>query len=142
MIMVLLCQGLVFENDSENDPAVLLFGVVTVLILCLAISGSAVLLVKRKVQGDGRVFVSKYAFDMMTKDTKDEIYHVYSLELSQTHGLLEIQQQNLMEKLPTDQFQELQEINSKVYKLGTGDYEKFAATTRATSLSRAISASL
>jgi hypothetical protein len=145
MVMVLLCQGLVFEPDEDNDPAVAFFGAVIVLILCLSVLGSAFLLAKRKITANKRVQITKSALDLMSSDTMSALYQLYSSELSNHFGLLEMDKEKMKDTFPQEELKEVYDINSKAYKLGTEEYEQFAASSRALSLnatSRSLNVSM
>jgi hypothetical protein len=134
MVMVLLCQGIIFENSLENDNSALFFGYVTVMILSLPFVWSFFMLYKRKCFGDDRIFLSKVALFMLAKDTRDAVFQAYSSDLGDSRGLLEFQRHELQEKLSRQHFDELDQINGQVYQLGTVEFEEFARISRASAL--------
>jgi hypothetical protein len=121
MIIVLLCQGLIFESKNPNDPAILFFGVIIVMILCGAIVGSVYLVVTRIVKNNKSMLIPKVAIELLAPETRTELLQVYSSEWSMREGHLEINSDKFVERVNPVQLQEVQSINSQVYKLGKAE---------------------
>jgi hypothetical protein len=68
--------------------------------------------------------------DMLSAETRDEVLVACSASFEGNYGMLEISKRKMKESLPREQFQEVCQINSKVYQLGTVEFEKFAAQTQ------------
>jgi hypothetical protein len=115
MVMVLLCQGLIFETDEETGPAFLLFGVVMVIVLCSAVIGSVFMVLKRALTASGSVFISKSAMLMFNEGTQAELHQLYSSELFKSLGLLEIERKKSGEWLTEEQLRHLSDFDHKIY---------------------------
>jgi ABC-type transport system involved in multi-copper enzyme maturation permease subunit len=130
MVIVLLCQGLIFESNNPNDPAILFFGVIIVLILSGAVVGSLYFIFRRIVRNEKNILISKVGLSMLTQGAIAEVLQMYSSEWSMREGHLEIESKSFMERMHPVQLEELQTINSQVYKLGNLEYEAMAANAR------------
>jgi hypothetical protein len=112
MVMVLLCQGMIFETNTESDPAVLAFGVLLMLILVISMLWSIGMMIARKrcLAKDQPITISKPAFDIMMKDTQQEICQLHSAEYSDKMGSLEIPK----DKLPPETQDEVCQITTQL----------------------------
>eukprot|EP00475_Leptophrys_vorax_P001838 TRINITY_DN11027_c0_g2_i1.p1 TRINITY_DN11027_c0_g2~~TRINITY_DN11027_c0_g2_i1.p1 ORF type:complete len:133 (-),score=22.51 TRINITY_DN11027_c0_g2_i1:21-419(-) len=118
MIIVLLCQGLIFQSGNPEDPALLFFGALTVVILAGAALGSVFLVLRRALkQGGGELLVSKTAFDLLSDEAKSEICQLYSSTISMKDGQLEFDVHELRSHLNPLEFQEITNSDAQAQTL-------------------------
>jgi hypothetical protein len=134
-VVILLCQGLIFENDAEiQENAILFFGVTAAMIMIAAVVMSLINTVKRMFYNRGHdLVISKSAMSALTSEDKQQILQIFSEEEAKQNGSIQIRRQKL-ESLTPGQNLEITGIVSKQYQLGDEAFEQHAAQLRVKSL--------
>jgi hypothetical protein len=108
MIMVLLCQGLIFETQSDTDIAVLFFGIMTIFMLVSSSVWSVVMVIRRIVSPDkAKLMISRLAFYMLEKDTQEEVFQIYSADVSERTGMLELPKDSPIQRVSNEEMKQV-----------------------------------
>jgi hypothetical protein len=111
MLMLLLCQGLIFETNPDGGPTVLAFGVLMVFMLITSALVSVTKIVKRLVSPKSQqLSVTKLAFDLLEKETQKEVLQTYSSDMNDKVGLLEIPKDKIEQHMTPEKQEDLSQI--------------------------------
>jgi hypothetical protein len=130
MVIVLLCQGLVFQTNNPEDFAVIFFGVTTILILCGAAFGSVLITIRRMTNSQRPLSLKKQALELLAGDTKAELFSIFSSELVDKNGFLEMRNDDLVRRLNPVYLKELQILNENANQVGNAEFQQLAAQAR------------
>eukprot|EP00475_Leptophrys_vorax_P029734 TRINITY_DN4390_c0_g2_i3.p1 TRINITY_DN4390_c0_g2~~TRINITY_DN4390_c0_g2_i3.p1 ORF type:complete len:336 (+),score=53.15 TRINITY_DN4390_c0_g2_i3:448-1455(+) len=105
MIIVLLCQGLIFENVSPDGPAFRFLEVFILILLVGACVGSVLFIAKGR--RNPHFEINQVALRLLSQDTRNEVFQVNSQEsLSRDTYLLQPADQRLRKALPVELYHE------------------------------------
>jgi hypothetical protein len=117
-VLVLLCQGLLFENlGSNEDNVIFVFGILIVVVVsfCLAITISSV--IKKLINPSLKnLSIPKRSVQNLPQDIALELFVLNSLVKMDHKRELEVNLVELKEVLSKDQFEELTLSMVQVYK--------------------------
>jgi hypothetical protein len=131
-VIVLLCQGMIFENDEEvQQTAVFFFGVTSAVILVAAITASVLNTMKSVLKSSTTrsVVLSKAQVNALDDAMKHDLLRLFSEEEVEQNGNIHIQRENLNRISPV-QVAEILTITEKQFEHGQGEFDKIAAEIR------------
>jgi hypothetical protein len=134
-LLVLLCQGLLFENENGNSGIMYAFGVLIVIILCgclvLTLSSSITSLIFP--HKDKKVLISRRKSQKLPRPTLLELYFVNTLFQIDDKRELEIDLELWRSVLSRSEAENLLKVLKQIYsgrtEVGPQDDEKHEATT-------------
>lgn len=138
MVVVLLCQGLIFENENPNSSYVFGFGVLVVVFLTGTLLMTSVHLIKRMLKDHKPIVIPKQALQVLPPDFIAEIFNINSFSEVNSFGSLEIKRRILLSRLTQPEQEELFALISHQYSMGNKEYEKFAQSIRGNSIRASI----
>jgi hypothetical protein len=107
--MVLLCQGLVFENDANNsEVSVLLFGITTAIMMLASITMTSLSVLRKVFERDQDILITEQSIKSFSDEAVSELFQFYSQIQSEQDGALCI---------PTDGISRLTEEQQKEIQL-------------------------
>lgn len=134
MVVVLLCQGLIFENENPNSSYVFGFGVLVVVFLTGTLLMTSLHLIRRMLKNHKPIVIPKQALQVLSPDFIAEIFNIHSFSEVNSFGSLEINRRVLLKRLTQPEQEELFALISHQYSMGNKEYEKFAQSVRGNSI--------
>jgi hypothetical protein len=124
-IVVLLCQGFVFEHeDSIQETTYLFFGVTASFMILAVLAYSIVDLIWKKLKRRRSVCLSKPAFAALSESLQQDILQIYSEEQLDKQGVFVLDKKT-MNLIGPGQRQEVLGIISKEFVLDSRAFELF-----------------
>eukprot|EP00475_Leptophrys_vorax_P025651 TRINITY_DN3592_c0_g2_i1.p1 TRINITY_DN3592_c0_g2~~TRINITY_DN3592_c0_g2_i1.p1 ORF type:complete len:603 (-),score=103.62 TRINITY_DN3592_c0_g2_i1:99-1715(-) len=109
-VLVLLCQGLIFQSqDSTSAFAVYFFGVVIIIVLVGATTVSVCMVIKRSISQSGTLLIPNAALPFLSQEVVKDVVNCHSEESLARQGLLEVCQ-DLRKYLSPSQRNDLENI--------------------------------
>jgi hypothetical protein len=129
-VILLLCQGLIFQNDSEIEGlAVSFLGITMVLILLGTLLFCMAKLLRDIVRNEKAVLISKVAMSRYPQDLQQEIMREFSThEVERTGQIVLLKDE--FEKMHPDLKGEILGILDQEFKLGNEAFAKAAEDIR------------
>jgi hypothetical protein len=130
-VVILLCQGLIFENGEEiQETAILFFGVTAALIMIGAVVMSIFNTVRRLLKNENREFlISKLSLSALQNADRQEILQIFSEVQVQETGSIHLKREKL-ERLTPGQSLEISGIVAKQYELEEDAFNQYASQLR------------
>jgi hypothetical protein len=130
-LILLLCQGFIFENEEEvKQTATLFFGVTAAMMIIVLLVFSFLSYVWRKLKGPSSVCISASALSKLKQENQQDLLQLYSEEMANKDGVFVIKLKSL-NRLTAAQRQEVLGIVSRESELlGSADFSRITATYR------------
>jgi hypothetical protein len=130
-VVVLLCQGLIFENDEQiQEKAIMGFGVTAAIILIGALVMSAFNTIRRVLKRDTReLLLSNFTLSALQGPAKLEILQIFSQVQTQESGNIIVCRESLS-RLAPGQRVEILGIVEKQFECGNAEFEKHVSQIR------------
>jgi hypothetical protein len=130
-VVVLLCQGLIFENDEQiQESAILGFGITAAIILIGALAMSAFNTIRRVLRRDTReLLLSNFTLSALQGPDKLEILQLFSQLQTEESGNILIRRESLARLAPGQRI-EILGIVEKQFDLGDAEFENHVSQIR------------
>jgi hypothetical protein len=127
LVLVLLCQGFIFENEQEVQAAAFFsFGVLLIVLVTLSTLLVVAKVITRTLKSGQSITFSRNAISMLSVDTKQELFNLCSEDQANKDGGLYFSSSLLQTRLHPAAAQEVLSIVSAV---GSDNSSEFAFTT-------------
>jgi hypothetical protein len=139
MIIMLLCQGLIFEtsNDTfQSETAFAFFGVLTLLIVCCALTTSMIRTVKNLLRKQRELSVKYKCFHQIPENVRKDILDVYIAAQISQHTNLQLDKNFLSANLPHEMLQEIYSAVDRADELETNKLSRLAEDINRNSYAR------
>lgn len=131
MLLVMLCQGLIFESDGQVEmSAVSGFGLLIVVLLVGALGITLTNFLRRLISGQHMIVIPQNAIHYLSKEACQELFDLHSQIQVERVGSLQIDRATLIKKIPSMQSSEILKIVEKEGFYGDIEFDKYAATIR------------
>jgi hypothetical protein len=128
--VVLLCQGLVFEEDEVTDAIKYSFGILVVSILGGCLLFAIIHGTRRALKKSAPIVVTKKCCEMMTREAVAELFYANSIECALREGKIEVSRHGFEKSLDFLQKKEILDILSAVGKVGDKAFHELAERAR------------
>jgi hypothetical protein len=107
-VLVLLCQGLLFQSSEDTEQVILAFGVLVMLILCfcLALTVYSVAIARLKPQSHKRFLLKRAVARRLPRELLLEFYFLYSLGKLDFEREIELDMDEIRSMMTKAEYQE------------------------------------
>jgi hypothetical protein len=99
IILVLICQGLIFERDVATQQALNAFQSILILLLIAMVIYTIYVIVRRLLKGETHVLISSLALRSLNPQTLYAIFYLNSMLEMEKNGVLELSLQALNSRM-------------------------------------------
>jgi hypothetical protein len=130
-VVILLCQGLIFENGEEiQETAILFFGVTSAIIMIGAVAMSIFNTLRRLLKNENREFlISKLSLSALQNEDRQQVLQIFSEEQVQQTGRIHLKREKL-DRLTPGQSLEISGIIAEQYERGDEAFNQHASQLR------------
>lgn len=130
-LLVLLCQGLIFQNDSEiGNVAYNGFGILIIVLIVGTTCLTSFRVILRLLKGGKSIQITQRAFKLMESGTVEEISYLHSEQIVNDSGSIEVPKYALEKEVSPEVFKEIMSICSLIGTASNQEFEMKASEVR------------